>query len=44
MDVPYALVITIEDVSNTLDVYSEVEALNRYHAINTIRLRYNAQI
>lgn len=44
IDVPYALVVTIEDVSNTLDVYSEVEALNRYHAINTIRLRYNAQI
>lgn len=42
IDIPYALVVTIEDVSNTLDVYSEVEALNRYQAINTIRLRYNA--
>lgn len=44
IDVPYALVVTIEDVSNTLDVYSEVEALNRYHAINTLRLRYDSQI
>ncbi len=39
VDVPYALVITIEDVSSTLDIYSEIEALNRYQAINTIRLR-----
>ncbi len=43
LDVPYALAITIEDVSNTLDVYSEVEALNRYRAINTIRLRVDSQ-
>ena len=32
IDVPYALAVTIEDVSNTLDVYSEIEALNRYRA------------
>ncbi|MFD0961647.1 S8 family peptidase [Paenibacillus chungangensis] len=38
-DVPYALVVTIEDVSGTLDVYSEIEALNRYRALNTIRIR-----
>jgi hypothetical protein len=38
-DVPYALVVTIEDVSGTLDVYSEIEALNRYSALNTIRMR-----
>lgn len=38
-DVPYALVVTIEDVSGSLDVYSEIEALNRYRALNTIRLR-----
>lgn len=38
-DVPYALVVTIEDVSETLDVYSEIEALNRYQALNTIRIR-----
>lgn len=44
IDVPYALVVTIEDVSNTLDVYSEVEALNRYRAINTLRLRYDSQV
>lgn len=39
VDVPYALVITIEDLSGTLDVYSEIEAQNRYQAINTIRLK-----
>lgn len=42
VDVPYALVITIEDISGTLDVYSEIEALNRYRALNTIRLRIDA--
>ena len=44
IDVPYALVITIEDVSNTLDIYSEIEALNRYRAINALRLRYDSQL
>ena len=43
IDVPYALAVTIEDVSNTLDVYSEIEALNRYRAINTLRLRLDSQ-
>jgi hypothetical protein len=38
-DVPYALAVTIEDVSGTLDVYSEIEALNRYRALSTIRIR-----
>lgn len=38
-DVPYALVVTIEDVSGTLDVYNEVEALNRYRPMNTLRIR-----
>jgi len=42
IDVPYALAVTIEDVSNTLDVYSEIEALNRYRSINTLRLRVDA--
>lgn len=37
-DVPYALVVTIEDVSGTLDIYSEIEALNRYRSMNSIRL------
>lgn len=37
-DVPYALVVTIEDVSGTLDIYSEIEALNRYRTMNSIRL------
>jgi hypothetical protein len=44
IDIPYALVVTIEDVSNTLDVYSEIEALNRYRAINTLRLRLDSQV
>ena len=39
IDVPYALVVTIEDVSGTLDVYSEVEALNRYRPLNAVRIR-----
>ena len=38
-DVPYALVVTIEDISGMLDVYSEIEALNRYRELNTIRIR-----
>lgn len=41
VDVPYALAVTIEDVSETLDVYSEVEVLNRYRPINKIRLRFD---
>lgn len=43
-DIPYALVITIEDVSERLDIYSEIEALNRYQAINTLRVRTDSQI
>jgi hypothetical protein len=39
LDVPYALIVTIEDVSGTLDLYSEIEALNRYRPINEIRIR-----
>lgn len=39
VDVPYALIVTIEDVSGKLDIYSEIEALNRYRPINEIRLR-----
>lgn len=41
-DVPYALVVTIEDVSGTLDVYSEVQAQNRWQALNTIESRFFA--
>jgi len=40
-DVSYALAVTIEDVSRKLDVYSEIEALNRYRALNTLRIRVN---
>lgn len=39
IDVPYALVATIEDVSGTLDVYSEVQAQNRYQLANTLRIK-----
>lgn len=39
IDVKYALVVTIEDVSDTLDVYSEIQALNRFTPINSLRLR-----
>lgn len=38
-DVPYALIVTIEDMSGNLDIYNEVELLNRYQAINEVRLR-----
>lgn len=38
-DIPYALVVTIEDVSGTLDIYSEIEALNRYRSLNSLRVR-----
>jgi hypothetical protein len=38
-DVPYALAVTIEDVSGTLDIYSDIQALNRYRPINEIRVR-----
>jgi len=41
-EVPYALVATIEDVSGTLDVYSEIQAQNRYQAVNTIRIKVGA--
>ena len=43
-DVPYALVVTIEDVSETLDIYSEIEALNRYRVLNTIRIRVSNKL
>ena len=42
LDVPYALVATIEDVSGTLDVYSEIQAQNRYQLANTLRIKVDA--
>ena len=42
VDVPYALVITIEDVSDTLDIYSEIAALNRYKPLSAMRLRLSS--
>jgi hypothetical protein len=38
-DVPYALVVTIEDVSGALDIYSKIEELNRYRPTNEPRVR-----
>lgn len=38
-DVPYALIATIEDLSGMLDIYSEIEALNRYRSLNSIRVQ-----
>ncbi|MDL2263146.1 hypothetical protein LJC31_00680 [Synergistaceae bacterium OttesenSCG-928-I11] len=43
LDVPYALAVTIEDVSNALDIYSEIELLNRYRPLNTLRIRVDNQ-
>ena len=37
-----ALVATMEDVSGTLDVYSEVQAQNRYQLANTLRIKVDA--
>ncbi|MDO5351877.1 MAG: S8 family peptidase [Succinatimonas sp.] len=39
IDVPYALVATIEDVSDTLDLYSEIQAQNRYQLANALRIK-----
>ena len=39
IDVRYALVVTIEDISQALDIYSQVEQTNRYRQMNEIRLR-----
>lgn len=42
LDVPYALVATIEDVSGTLDVYSEIQAQNRYQVVNNVRIKVDS--
>jgi hypothetical protein len=39
-DVRYALVVTIEDISRTLDIYSEIEAQERYRPLNELRVRF----
>lgn len=38
-ELPYALIVTIEDLSRTLDIYSEIEALNRYQIKQPARVR-----
>jgi hypothetical protein len=39
IDIKYALIVTIEDLSGTLDIYNEIRNTNRYQAINEIRLQ-----
>lgn len=38
-DIPYALIVTIEDMSGSLDIYNEIQNQNRYQAINQVRVR-----
>lgn len=40
-DIPYALVITIEDLSGSLDIYNEIRSQNRYELLNSnvVRVR-----
>lgn len=38
VDVEYALIVTIEDMSSKLDIYSEIENSNRYRPISQVRL------
>lgn len=42
-DISYALVVTIEDLSGTLDIYNEIQAQNRYQALVDTRVRTNIQ-
>ena len=42
-DVPYALAITIEDMLDECDVYSEIQSLNRYQAMSMVRTQAKAQ-
>ena len=38
-DVEYALVVTIEDTSHSLDIYNEISVQNRYRPISGVRVR-----
>ena len=38
-DVPYALIVTVEDMSKTVDIYNEIKALNRYQVAIPVRLQ-----
>ena len=38
-DVKYALVVTIEDLSGTLDIYTPIRNTNRYRSLNEYRIR-----
>jgi hypothetical protein len=42
-DIPYALIVTIEDISGKLDIYSEIQAQNRYQLLNEIRISVENQ-
>jgi hypothetical protein len=39
LDVPYALAVTIEDISRSFDIYQKIEILNRYQPLNEVRVR-----
>lgn len=39
LDIQYALVVTIEDMSEKLDIYNEIRAQNRYRELSTVRER-----
>jgi hypothetical protein len=39
LDVSYALAVTIEDISYSLDIYHEIEILNCYQPLNEVRVR-----
>ena len=41
-DIPYALVITIEDLSGELDIYNEIQEQNRFQEIDTFRLKIDS--
>lgn len=38
-DVEYALIVTIEDMSHSLDIYNEIKIQNRYRPVSEVRVR-----
>lgn len=38
-DIKYSLVVTIEDLSGTLDIYNPIRNTGRYRSINEIRIK-----
>jgi hypothetical protein len=39
MDIKYALVVTIEDLSGSLDIYNPIRNTGRYRPLNEIRVQ-----